>query len=326
MSGEPVTAWPSVELRELSAFLTLAEELHYGRTAERLLVTPARVSQAIQTLEAKIGGRLFERTSRRVTLTRLGERFQEQLEPAYAALQAVIRAAQHDAGTITERLRIGFTTTTGGPALSRLVTEARGRYRRCEITLHEVESFDPYARLRRGEIDVLCHYLPLAERDLTAGPALAHYDLVLLVARRHRLAEMSSVSIEDLGGEELPRLPSTFPSMLQNLIPALTPAGRPIRFTAQPVRTINEILSLVAQGSIVWPGIATTRGLRDDVVAVPFRDLPPLVLALIWRTGHENAAIRTLAEVARGIGPDSREPINARTQTEGRIPGAVRPS
>jgi hypothetical protein len=58
--------WPAVELREIRAFLTLAEELHFGRAAERLELSSSRLSQTIRTLEAHVGRRLFERTSRRV--------------------------------------------------------------------------------------------------------------------------------------------------------------------------------------------------------------------------------------------------------------------
>lgn len=55
-----------IELRDIRTFLTLAEELHFGRAGERLGVSPSRVSQTIRTLETRIGGRLFERSSRRV--------------------------------------------------------------------------------------------------------------------------------------------------------------------------------------------------------------------------------------------------------------------
>ena len=64
--------WPPVELRELHVFLTTAEELHFGRAADRLQINPSRVSQVIRQLEDKVGGRLFERTSRRVALTPWG--------------------------------------------------------------------------------------------------------------------------------------------------------------------------------------------------------------------------------------------------------------
>ena len=78
--------WSGVELREIRVFLTLAEELHFGRTAERLGITHSRVSQTIQTLEARVGAKLFDRTSRRVALTRLGEQLRAALSPVYREL------------------------------------------------------------------------------------------------------------------------------------------------------------------------------------------------------------------------------------------------
>ena len=65
--------WSTVELRELRIFLALVEELHFGRTAERLGVSQPTVSEAVRALEARLGGKLFERTSRRVLLTSLGQ-------------------------------------------------------------------------------------------------------------------------------------------------------------------------------------------------------------------------------------------------------------
>lgn len=76
----------SLEMRELECFLVLAEELHFGRTGERLYVSQSRVSQLLRSLEGRIGARLVERTSRRVELTALGSRFLAQLRPAYGML------------------------------------------------------------------------------------------------------------------------------------------------------------------------------------------------------------------------------------------------
>jgi DNA-binding transcriptional LysR family regulator len=75
--------WETIELRELRVFVTLAEELHFGRSAERLGLTQSRVSQSLRELEAKLGGRLVYRTSRRVELTPLGERFRADALPVY---------------------------------------------------------------------------------------------------------------------------------------------------------------------------------------------------------------------------------------------------
>ena len=82
-----------MELRDIEIFLTLAEELHFGRTAERLHVTPARVSQAIKKQERTIGATLFERTSRVVRLTPIGEQLRDDLELGYRQIRQAIGGA-----------------------------------------------------------------------------------------------------------------------------------------------------------------------------------------------------------------------------------------
>lgn len=82
--------WNAVELRELRIFLALAEELHFGRTAERLHISQPGVSEAVRSLEARIGARLVERTSRRVSLTLTGEELRSNLIPALAAVAIAI--------------------------------------------------------------------------------------------------------------------------------------------------------------------------------------------------------------------------------------------
>jgi DNA-binding transcriptional LysR family regulator len=83
-----------VELREIEAFLVLAEELHFGRTAQRLRVSQGRVSQMIRALEREVGGSLFERSSRQVRLTRLGGRFRTGAELIHNEVEDTLRACR----------------------------------------------------------------------------------------------------------------------------------------------------------------------------------------------------------------------------------------
>src|SRR5947208_3466743 len=89
----------TVERQEIEVFLALAEELHFGRAGQRLGVTTTRASQVIRALERRVGVPLFERTSRRVTLTPAGRQMYEDLKPAYdLVLAAVTRAVAHGRG------------------------------------------------------------------------------------------------------------------------------------------------------------------------------------------------------------------------------------
>lgn len=92
---------PVFELRQINVFLVLAEELHFARTAGRTGLTPSRVSQTIRELEAGLGGRLFERTSRRVTITPLGEQLRREMAPAYEQMQRAYSAAREISSTVT---------------------------------------------------------------------------------------------------------------------------------------------------------------------------------------------------------------------------------
>jgi DNA-binding transcriptional LysR family regulator len=88
--------WEHVELREIRVFLALCEELHFGRTADRLQISQTWVSQIVR----KLGTQLFDRTSRRVGISAAGRRLRDELVPAYAELAGVPSRAYADDGAI----------------------------------------------------------------------------------------------------------------------------------------------------------------------------------------------------------------------------------
>jgi DNA-binding transcriptional LysR family regulator len=291
--------WWDVELRELRIFLVLADELHFGRTAERLGISQPGVSEAVRVLESRLGVKVFDRTSRRVCLTPAGHGLKRSLVPALAALDQALAETSELSRDVRGLLRIGFVLTTEGPALSRLTAVFQARYPACEVRLQEVETFDAYRALRRGDIDVLCNWLAVDEPDLTAGTAFAYYPRALAVAATHRLAGQPTVSVEELADEEVAMPPpSTPPAVYDLIVPPRTPSGRPIRRT-QRIHTINEILSLVARGRIVHPTSSTVPIFnRDDVILIPIHDLPPIPLGLVWVSSRENPRIRALNDIA----------------------------
>lgn len=289
--------WRDIELRDLRIFLTLADELHFGRTARRLSISQPGVSESVRTLESRLGVKLFDRTSRQVRLTPAGDHLRREVVPPLAALERALAETTSKSANVAGLLRIGFVLTTEGPALNRLVAAFQARYPACEVRLQEVETFDAYRSLRQGDIDVLCNWLAVDEPDLTAGAAFAYYQRALAVAPSHHLAKRAAVSVEDLADEEVALPPPTIPRAVYDLIvPPCTPSGRPIRRT-KPVRTIHEILSHVARGQIVHPTSSDVSMFdRDDIVLIAITDLPPLPLGLVWCTNRANPRIRALNE------------------------------
>jgi DNA-binding transcriptional LysR family regulator len=292
-----------VDTAEIEVFLALAEELHFGRTAERLHMPQPRVSRLVSALEHRVGGTLFERTSRRVRLTPLGEQLRSQLQPVYqqltAALDEARAAARHTAGV----LRIGFSPTSNMAVLTRLTGAFEARNPGSYAVLDGISNLDPYSALRRGELDVLVNWLAVDEPDLTVGPVLEYRDRVLAVASTDPLAARQYVSLEDIADRDVALMIPPFPPALYDaIIPPRTPSGHVIR-RSQPARSIHELVALVARGQIVHP---TAAGIpmfaRDDICLVPLTDVPPLPLGLIWCTAHHNARIQALAQTVQSLG------------------------
>src|ERR1700729_1141540 len=109
--------WRDVELRELRIFLVLGEELHFGRTAARLGVSQPGVSEAVRVLESRLGVKVFDRTSRRVSLTPAGEQLRRDLGPALVAVDQALAKTSELSQAVRGLLRIGFVLTVEGPAL-----------------------------------------------------------------------------------------------------------------------------------------------------------------------------------------------------------------
>ncbi|MEV6010512.1 LysR family transcriptional regulator [Streptomyces sp. NPDC051976] len=289
-----------MERYEIEAFLTLAEELHFGRTAMRLRVTTARVSQVISKLERRVGAPLFERTSRSVVLTPIGQRLHDDLRPAFERLDAALAAAVAAGRGVTGLLRVGFVGAAAGQLLVRATDRFRDRYPDCDVEIREVQMGEALERLRADELEVLIACLPLSGPDLANGPVLLSEPRMLAVPAGHPFTARGSVSVEDLARTEVLQAPCSLPDHWREPdSPRLTPAGRPIP-VGRSAATFQEILTLVGAGQGVFPvGAHATRfHARPDVVYLPFHDTPPLDWGPVWRASRATARIRAFAETA----------------------------
>jgi DNA-binding transcriptional LysR family regulator len=294
-----------VDLTQVRTFLVLADELHFGRAAERLGLSQPRVSRLMTALEREVGGALFDRTTRRVRLTPLGAGLREGWQHGYGQLEATLDHARTAARQPEGVLRIGITLTTGGTALTSLVRAFTAAYPGCEVRLLETGVWDLYGALRRDDIDILVSWLAVDEPDLTTGPAIEHRARALAVSRDHPLTARRSASVEDLADYETVTPPPG--AFYDALIPPNTPSGRPVGRT-RAVGGLHETLALVASGQIVHPTVAgLPLAQRSDIALLPIGDLPPLRLGLIWCTTHENARIGALAHVAATLPPPPRK-------------------
>ncbi|MFJ9389977.1 LysR family transcriptional regulator [Nocardioides sp. NPDC101246] len=293
-----------MELREIEIFLALADELHFGRTAERLHVSQARVSQVIKAQERRIGGALFARTSRTVTLTPLGERLRDDLRPAYDAIQQGLTRAADSVRGVAGVLRLGVLGIVG-IEIRNVIDAFVARYPEASVSMHEIVFSDPFTALRDGGVDLILVWKPVHEPDLTEGPVVLTEGRVLAVWAGHELAERESVSMEDFGGrvvvDPAPPTPETW---IQALLPRVTPGGRPI-LRGPAVATFHEVLTRVAARECVSPlnEHARQHGSHPGVVLLPVHDAPTTEWVLAWRTGSLSRRARAFVDVAASLGP-----------------------
>ncbi|XVU30415.1 LysR family transcriptional regulator [Actinoplanes sp. CA-054009] len=286
-------------MRDIEIFLALAEELHFGRTAERLRVSQARVSQSIKQQERRIGGALFERTSRSVRLTPLGERLRERLAAGYAEIMAGVEeataAARGQAGTLT----VG-TFDTQTQQIAAALDLFRQRHPQCELRMREVLPTDPFGALRAGRVDVAVLWLPVREPDLAVGPELFTESRVLAVAPDHPLARRERAVMEDLGDYPVIHPDGPIPDYVwAEHTPPVTPSGRPIR-TGMGVTTLAEAFSAISTGAVISPigSFAAVSRRRDDVTFLPLTDAPVLRYVPVWRAAGETSLVRAFVRAA----------------------------
>ncbi|MGW4955936.1 LysR family transcriptional regulator [Nonomuraea sp. NPDC004186] len=290
-----------MEFRELECFVVLSEELHFARTAERLYLSPGRVSQLMRSLETRIGGRLFERTSRRVRLTPLGERFLADLRPSYDGLANAVRRAKAAAREVTGRLRVGFLATPT-EVVTGSVRAFERRYPECEVELVEIPLSDPFGKLRAGQVDLTFTLLPVNEPDLATGEGLNEVSYQLGVSTRHPLAARPGIAAEELVNVPLIGLDGPAPrAYRERIAPSVTPSGRPIP-RAGTVATSQEGLTQVAldRGGMLFCTPTAAHHRRPDVSFVPVTGLSPSIMGLAWVKAAETAAVLAFDEAAVG--------------------------
>jgi DNA-binding transcriptional LysR family regulator len=290
-----------MEMREIEAFLAVADELHFGRAARRLHVSTSHISQTIRTLERRVGAPLFERTSRRVTLTRLGAQLLADFRPAHQRLVQGLAEAQHAAARQRghETLSVGFTSTLAPALATRLVESFERDHAGCRIARSELAAHTIMKQILSGEfgVDVVVMWMPESFRRhpgerLRTGPAIGSAPRGALMGRRHPLASRTSIDIEELADFDLHH-PGTTPEFDDGWTPPRTPAGRPVRrilsrIAASPgdMRELlgDDVIHLtIVQLPVAWSD--------PELVTVRLTGLPPAVCAPLWSATDRNPCI-----------------------------------
>ncbi len=255
-----------LDLKSLKCFVVLAEELHFGRAAERLHISQPPLSLKVRTLEAELGLQLFQRSSRRVELTHSGQILLTSAQRILRDAEQLVKLAASlelgEAGTLS----IGFNALLAYRLMPQLVSAFSERFPQVKVSLHEMVSSEQVTALLERQIDIglLRPPLPPGFQSLSLGSE----EMVVFLPARHPLAMQDTISLASLASEPMVMFSRTESSYLHNLtVEMCTEAGfAPV--VRQETRHIHAIVALVGTGMGVALLPASAGFIRMDGIAI----------------------------------------------------------
>jgi DNA-binding transcriptional LysR family regulator len=300
-----------LELRELRYFIAVAEELNFTRAAARLGLAQPPLSAAIGKLERKLGVRLLERTSRRVSLTPAGAVLLEQGRIAVEAAGAAVERARR-AGTRPRRLTVAVKPGTGTDLLQKIIQRCAQDPQVPQVHLLFGHPGGPAAAVRGGAADVAILRAPFDQRGLETELLLTEPRVAVLPAG-HRLAgrpELRRPELRrpelcraDLAGEPMPRWAGQPDPAAATYWTGGDPAAE--RAPGPEINDISQLLDAVALGNAVaYVPVSLADQYRSaaGLVFVPVTDLSPSEVVAAWPDTSRSRAVagfvRAAVEVA----------------------------
>ncbi|MFD9867205.1 LysR family transcriptional regulator [Streptomyces niveus] len=277
--------------------MAVAEELHFGRAAQRLGVAQPPLSQRIQRLERELGVRLFERTSRQVTITKGGTLLLEEARQLLAHSEALMATARRIQEGHSGLLRAALPADITGESVAAILAGFREREDGVELELHELTTAEQLARLASHDLDVGLIHHPCDVSGLELGPVLRH-ELGVLLPQDAPQARLETVPLSALTGHDLILFPRAHaPAVHDDLLTTCARHG----YTPASVRHgqgPSFIRGLLLGGRAVafGPRDAHHAGDRD----LTWRPLSGAPLAwrhsAAWPKGRGDAAVRAFAD------------------------------
>ncbi len=291
-----------MELRHLRYFVAVAEELHFGRAAERIHIAQPPLSQQIRQLEEEIGVKLFQRTKRRVQLTHAGEIFMEEARQILAHSQKAVGLARRaDRGEIG-RLIVGFVGSMTYRFLPSALRSFRDQFPDVELVLRELTTDQQLKALRDRAIDVGFLRQPIKDDALNIE-TIFREPLILALALDNVLVNSLHISLEMLAREPFVMVSrQESPTFYDLIIGLCHQAGFSPRVVQEAIQ-MPTILSLVSVGIGVTLVPASVQNLQ--VLGVTYKPLKgggkDIELAVARRRNDQSPVLFAFLDVVREI-------------------------
>ena len=275
-----------MDIRRLRYFVTLANELHFRRSADKLGVSQPPLSMAIKSLESELGVALFERSRRAVSLTAAGKRFHADAMRILASLSDAAAAARRTAKGEEGQLRIGLTPSAAfNRVVPSILRSYRARFPAVDFSLSEANTLNQVEAVREGALEgAFVRPTDVNLSGLIATTVLVE-PMLAAVPSVHRLADADSIELSALKGETIILRPRPIGAhLVDRIVSACEGAGFSPIIARQDAPQMASILSLVAADlGITFVPASMSSFYTDFVVYKRIKDdiLPPALLSFV---------------------------------------------
>ncbi len=295
-----------MDIQQLRAFLAVAEELHFGRAAERLHLAQPPVSRSVQQLERELGARLFERSTRKVTLTSVGETLVEPAREAIEAFERVRWVAQAAGTGEIGHVRLAYAGASSNVMVGRLARAVKQGHPGIQLELLSQHFAQPAIQsLSKGDIDIALgrwDHIP----NGVCTRVVAVEELVVAVPETHRLADRQSVSIVEFAGEPFVSLPPQTGTLLLERLHLMT---RERGFNVEVVQYAPDSWTVM---SLVSAEVGCSLTLSSVIASIADPHLrflrlsdaaPPVELRMAWRGDSDDRALHAVLRISETVLP-----------------------
>jgi len=255
-----------MELRQIRSFLSVAETLHFGRTAELIHLSQPALSLQIRALEAEVGVRLLERNRRKTTLTPAGRAFRDAATAGVAQLDRAIRNARLAADGKLGLLRIGFISTAGSELLPDTIRAFRELNPEVEFSLRNILTAEQIQMLEAGALDIGFLRLPIGGHTQLEVATIHREPFLLVVPASHPLGTRKKVRLSEVAGQDFVMYDRKHaPGFHDQVFGMLRNAGI-VPNVCQTAGEMPTLIALVAAG--IGISILPTSAVKHNIAAV----------------------------------------------------------
>jgi DNA-binding transcriptional LysR family regulator len=272
-----------MELRQIRSFLSVAETLHFGRTAALIHISQPALSLQIRSLEEEIGVALFERNRRKTNLTEAGVAFRKEASAALSQLDLAIRNSRLAANGKLGFLRVGFIFTAGFEIVPGVVRQFRELNPEVELSLRSIPTATQLRLLEKGSLDIGFLRLPIGEQPTLEVQTVHREPFVVVLPRSHKLAKKKRVRLRELSGENFVMYERSYAPGFHDLILGMLHDAGTVPSISQTAAEIATVISLVdaQMGIAILPTSAAKYCVASVVACDIVGDVPMSEIALV---------------------------------------------